>query len=422
MALLAVLLPGCAFLSPAITPGTLELRIEPAPGASLPTDPGAEVGRDVGTADPVGTGSASRDARIAPGGAGSAPRDGSADGTPPSSGSSAGASADGASGGASVDPSVEDAAAIRATILPPSRPLRLPELLDFADRLSPRLQAMRERVARAEGDRMIAIAGLLPEAGVGYRDIGGTQNFVLPTLATVVGNFAYGGDADRWRMAELAVQWVVWDFGRSPARYGQAANSLDVANLQFDRARQTLRLDVTAAYFALLRAAPMRRIADEAVRLVESALYDARNFLSQGTAVKEDVQRAEVQLARMRLEQVKARTEEGVARAALNRTVGFLVAAPTAVVDDDSEPGFTRSLASCLEEAAARRDELRVALRTIDSARLGLGAAQADFLPRVVVGGTGIHVERPGPEIEQNVFAGGLGLELALFKGGRRLG
>jgi outer membrane protein TolC len=124
----------------------------------------------------------------------------------------------------------------------------------------------------------------------------------------------------------------------------------------------------------------------------------------------------------MRLDLVRARTEEGIATAGLNRTVGFHVSSPTAVADVVAEPPFSRALGDCLRLAVDHRDELRVALRAIDSARLGVGVAQADFLPRVVVGGAGIHVDRPGPKIEENVFTGGFGIELALFRGGSRLG
>ena len=370
---------GCAFFSQGVTPGTLEARIAP------PASPAAG---DVAPRSATGESGAPSGDRSAP----------------------------------LTIPSPTGVASKRPPMTPPARPLSLDEVIAFADKLSPRLSAMREQVARAEGARTVAFAGFLPEVDARYRYIRGTESFGLPTLPTAVGNVSYGGEADRFRQAELAVQWVVFDFGRTPGRFGQSQASLDIASLEYERARQTVRFDVTAAYFALLRAQAFRHIADQAVRTAESSLRDAENFLGQGTALREDVQRAEVQLAQMRLDLVRARTEEGIATAGLNRTVGFHVSSPTAVADVVAEPPFSRALGDCLRLAVDHRDELRVALRAIDSARLGVGVAQADFLPRVVVGGAGIHVDRPGPKIEENVFTGGFGIELALFKGGSRLG
>lgn len=359
---------GCAFVSTAVSPGILQARIAPPPVAAT---------------------------------------------TPPES--TAPTPADSAAPAASVEPA-------RPPTRPPARALGLGEVLDFAEKLSPRLRAMRAQASRAEGARAVAFSAFLPEVDVRYRHIQGTEDFALPTLPSLVGNVAYGGESDRFRQAELAVQWVVWDFGRTPARFGRSAAALDIATLELDRARQTVRFDATAAYFALLRAQAFRRIAEQAVRTAASALRDAENFLEQGTALREQVQRAEVQLAQMQLDLVRARTEEGIATAGLNRTVGFLVTSPTEIADVTAEPTFTRALADSLQLAIEHRDELSIALRAVESARLGVGIAQADFLPRVVVGGTGIHVDRSGPEIEENVFTGGVGLELALFQGGRRLG
>ena len=64
-------------------------------------------------------------------------------------------------------------------------------MLGFADKLSPRLRAVREQVARAEGARTAAFAAFLPEVEARYRHIQGTESFALPTLPTLVGNVAY---------------------------------------------------------------------------------------------------------------------------------------------------------------------------------------------------------------------------------------
>jgi len=118
-------------------------------------------------------------------------------------------------------------------------------------------------------------------------------------------------------------------------------------------------------------------VAAEAVRRAEAVLRDARNFLKRGTGIRNDVLRTDVLLAEMRLNQVKAGTAEGIAGAALNLAIGINVSSPTQVVDCTLEPRFNLGLADALQLAVDHREEFDVVLRSIRSARLGTGIAEA---------------------------------------------
>jgi outer membrane protein TolC len=323
------------------------------------------------------------------------------------------------------DPTPEGEAVLPADEAEPDGPLTLDQAVALAYRYSPQLEVMRQRVAQAEGGRQVAFADFLPRAATSYRHIAGEGNvaqFALPTIPTAVGNVAFGGESDEFRLAELHLQWTVWDFGRTPGRYGQAVAAVDIARLQYLRAQQTVAFNVAASYFAVLQAQAARRVAEEAVRRAESYLRDARNYLKRGTAIRNDVLRAEVLLAEMRLNLVKARTADAAAVAGLNQVIGINVSCPTRVVELDREPDFELSLAQSLQLAVDNRREFAVVLRATDSARLGKGIAQADFLPRVYVGGVGAHEEGRGLRKEVNQISGGVHIELGLFEGGRRLG
>jgi outer membrane protein TolC len=293
----------------------------------------------------------------------------------------------------------------------------------LALRSNPNLEAMEERIAQAEGGKQISFADFLPQARLYYRHIEGTPSehpFALPTIPTAIGNVAFG-QSDRFDATELNVQWTLWDFGRTAGKFGQSVAALDVARLQYRRALQTVAFNVTAAYLMLLQTRAVTRVAEEAVRRAESDLRDARNFLRRGTAIRNDVLRAETFLAEMRLTLVRARTAERVAVAALNQAIGINVSSPTRVVDRTEAPDFRLALADCLQQAVDRRQEFAVVLRTVRSARLGEGVAQADFLPKIYVGGAAVHQETTGQR-DANLTTAGLNIEMGLFEGGRRLG
>ncbi len=305
----------------------------------------------------------------------------------------------------------------------PGDPLTLEQAITLALHSNPNLEALQERIAQAEGGKEVSFADFLPQSRIFYRNIEGTPSehpFALPSIPTNIGNVAFEM-SNHFDATELNVQWTLWDFGRTAGKFGQSVAALDIARLQYLRGRQTVAFNVTAAYLVVLSSHAALRVAEEAVRRAESDLRDARNYLKHGTGIRNEVLRADTFLAESRLALVRARTADRVAVAGLNQAIGINVSTPTRVVDRPAAPPFGLSLADCLQQAVDRREEFAVVLRTIRSARLGTGIAQAEFLPKIYVGGSVIHQAIPGLR-DANLTEGGLNIDLGLFEGGRRLG
>lgn len=307
---------------------------------------------------------------------------------------------------------------------PSSRtPLTLEEAIDIALRANPRIEMLRERIAQAEGGRLVAFSEFMPHARALYRPIAGSSNtlFGVPTIPTYAGNVSFGGTAERFSLAELHLEWILWDFGRSTGRFGQAVNQVDIARQQYERSRQTAAYNVTTAYFDVLRARALHRVADEAVRRAETVLRDARNFLKRGVAVRNDVLRAEVLLAESRVQLVKARTAEGIAVAGLNREMGINVSSDTRVVDRLADPSLATDVPGALLLAAENRPEFRVVLDAIRVAGLGAEVAHSDFYPKITVGGVAAQLDSNIAK-DVTLAAAGVTFELSLFEGGKRVG
>ncbi|MGE3806233.1 MAG: TolC family protein [Gemmataceae bacterium] len=303
-------------------------------------------------------------------------------------------------------------------------PFTLDQALVMADQFNPRLQAVQARIEQARAGRTIAFADFLPQATAFHRQVAGTprdEPYTLPTIPTAIGNVTFGGAADQFRMTELNLQWTLWDFGRRYGRYGRAKLGVEVAELQYARARQAVAYDVAAAYFGVLDARTRVRIGLESVRRAEYFLRDARNFKKRGVAIRNDVLRAQVLLADARLELVRARTAVGVGIARLSQVLG----APVPELPDEALPVETPlalSLPECLERAVAERDEFQVVLRAIESAQLEQGIAKADTLPRIFVGATAANLVRPDLDRHADLLAGGINIEWKFFDGGKHLG
>ncbi|HEY2881892.1 MAG TPA: TolC family protein [Pirellulales bacterium] len=307
----------------------------------------------------------------------------------------------------------------------PVEKLTLAAAIDLAYRMNPAIQSARNRLEIARAGNDIAYADFLPELGIGYRHVvGATQpsGFVLPTIAAAVGNVAFGGSAEEFDVAELRAQWTLWDFGRRSAKYGQALITQEIAGLQYVRRQQTVAFDVASAYFEALGANASADIAQESVRRAQSALGDAKNFLHRGNAIRNDVLRADVFLKEMQLDLVRAQTSQGIAIAKLNRAIGINPTCTSQIVDVTDPPPFDLPLCDCLQMAVENRREFGVVEHGIAKAKLGASAAGAEFMPKVVVGGLGALQQEHDPTRYAEHGSAGIGIELGLFQGGRRIG
>jgi outer membrane protein TolC len=256
--------------------------------------------------------------------------------------------------------------------------------------------------------------------GAGIPIGAGTPNF---NFVPFTGSVPVGLDLNTgYELAELKVAWLITDFGKRLGRYRQAELGVDIAQLQADRAFQTVANEVAVAYYQVLRARALQRIAQEAVRRAEDDLEVAKKLAKGGVIEREKVLRAEVQVATTRRALDQTEAAVGVAIAALNLAIGFNVSCPTEVVESPDIPPFSQSLCDCLQEAVSRRREFQVARRAVQVAEEGGRVARADFAPRIVAEGSVLDFQQSAPRGHADLALGFIKLEWALFEGGKRVG
>ena len=198
----------------------------------------------------------------------------------------------------------------------------LGDAIAFALRNNPRLRSARAAIRTsawpgASGLRSLltanrslrAVRRRLPQPGSGHARY---EGFLL---ATTPGTRSYA-------QTELALEWILYDFGRTGGRYRQAIARERIAELQRVRADQTVAFDVATAYLDVLLARASRRVQEDAIRRAEAILADTRTRLKGGVVEREDVLRADVQLSESREALVLAREGEFDAVARLNNAMG----------------------------------------------------------------------------------------------------
>jgi outer membrane protein len=297
----------------------------------------------------------------------------------------------------------------------------LPEAIAFALQNNPRLRSARAAVERARGQEQTAFAPFLPQIYFLGQD-GVTSATLAPGVPGATGFILAGMYGTRsYEESEVALQWTLYDFGRTGGRYRQAVAREYIAELQIARACQTVEIDVTAAYLDVLLARASRRIQEDAVRRAQAILDDTVARRAGGVALKEEVLRADVQLSESREALVVAREGEFNAVARLNNAMGRNAGLPLEVVDLEVEPPPPGTLPELLEQAAAQRPEVAVAQQAVAGAQAGQQTARAEFLPRIFVRASA------GRTDGENVITGwqegaGLHVEAPLYDGGGHRG
>jgi outer membrane protein TolC len=314
----------------------------------------------------------------------------------------------------------------------PDQALTLPDAIALAFRLQPRLKASLESIRQAEGREEIAFAAFLPALTTGYSVGGfdlnaGGASLPIPGLPNSfnfipgLGAIPFGLNVKTgYELAELKLQWLICDFGRRLGRYNQAGLAIDIAQLQTQRAYQTVANEVATAYYQVLRTRSLRRIAAESVRRAEDDLDVARKLAKGGVVEREKVLRAEVALAQAQRALDVAEEAETVAVAALNLAIGLNASSVTGVADTADIPHVTLGLADCLKAAVGRR-EFQVARKSVQVAQVGARVAGADFAPRIVADGSLFDFQQASPRGHADLALGFIKLEWGVFEGGRRV-
>jgi outer membrane protein TolC len=314
----------------------------------------------------------------------------------------------------------------------PVHALTIADAIETAFREQPRLRVYLEGVEQARRGEEIAFAPFLPVAAAGFSvggfdlNAGGNSVPLAPppgfNFLPGLGSIPIGLNIDTgYELADLKLQWLICDFGRRMGKYNQAGLALSIAQLQCERAYQTVANDVGVAYYTVLRTRALHRIATDAVRRAEDDLDVARKLEKGGALEKEKRLRVEVQLAESQRLLDAAEGAEAVAVAALNLAIGLNVNAATAVAETADVPPFTRSLAECLQMAVGQRREFQVARDTIQVADEGRRVAKAGFAPRIVAEGYANDFQQSSPRGHADLAVGTIKLEWALFEGGKRV-
>src|SRR5208282_3874998 len=133
---------------------------------------------------------------------------------------------------------------LRSSGEPESAILALADAIAFALRNNPRLRSARAAIERARGQEQVAFAPFLPQVDL-LGQYGGTSSNLGPGSPGYTGFLrAINDQPHSYQETEVALQWTLYDFGRTGGHYRQAVARERITEFQLARASQTVEFDV----------------------------------------------------------------------------------------------------------------------------------------------------------------------------------
>ncbi|MGQ0720195.1 MAG: TolC family protein [Candidatus Eiseniibacteriota bacterium] len=274
----------------------------------------------------------------------------------------------------------------------PTAALSLADAVALAVAYSPELRAYASEIRAADARALQAGARPNPELSLSVENISGT----LPGSAAAEVTLSLG------QLLELG--------GDRGARVGAAAAERSVAERDLEARRAAVLAEVVVRYLTALAADELAALAAEARETAEEIAESVGNRVRAGASSRAELTRAEVEVARARLEKSLAEQDQAMSRALLASCWGESSARFPALSGALDRSMAVPELESLLERAEASPEVTRWDLEVL-AGRQRLGVARAARVPDLEIGG-GV---RRLAESDDYTLVAGLTAPLPLF-------
>lgn len=183
-------------------------------------------------------------------------------------------------------------------------------------------------------------------------------------------------------------------------------------------ARNTLRLDVRAAYFDVLRAQALVGVAQQTVQSAQAAVTTEQQREAAGVSAHVDVLRLQTQLSQAQSSLISAETGLALAKENLNNTIGRPIETPFSPAEADTLPNVTLDGDSLTRIAIERRPEIQAIRYQREALAWVRRAQEGGLLPSLNLSANYNRNIDPGPNARDYTAFATLGVSWPIFDSG----
>ncbi len=162
-----------------------------------------------------------------------------------------------------------------------------------------------------------------------------------------------------------------------------ASLGVDTAKIQKETVIQDLVLNVKGAYFGILQAQKLEKVARQAVEQLKAHLRVSQAFYDEGIIAKNELLQTEVQMAQARQDLIRATNRVEIARSLLNKLLRRGLNEKVRIKDILEYHPVELTLDQCMKKAELNRPEIKEVSLNVTSAEKGVELSKSSYYPSV---------------------------------------
>lgn len=265
--------------------------------------------------------------------------------------------------------------------------LTLEKSIEIALEKNQAVLSAKEEVEAAKGKVTEARAGMLPQLSVQWLYLPDRLEKVRTTeLPKEWGGGSVEMDFTKDHQISLNLTQPLFISGRIWRSYEQANLGLEIAKEKYRQTQQEVTYNVKKSFYGYLLAKESVKVAQEAISLAQKHLETAKHRYEEGKASKFDLLRAEVELANLKPQLIRAQNGLEMAELGLKNVLGLDLSVSVELKGEFIYQPYEIDLKECIIAALEDRPELRQLKHQEELAEATVKLAKASNNPSITFG------------------------------------
>jgi outer membrane protein len=287
--------------------------------------------------------------------------------------------------------------------------LTLQQCLSKASTANRQLKVAAHDVKIAEQNITIGRSGYLPRV-----DLNGGYTAQQNPQAVLIQSFAVPTQDSNFAFASASLHQTIYDFGRTPARYGQSKALSEATSYNYTATEKDIFLQVVEAYYGVLESGKLLQSAEEEVAQMTDHVKVSQNLFDQGVVTRNDLLQAEVQLANSIQRRLAAFNRVENSWILLDYLIGLDPSYRAELQDGQNLEQVPPSVN--IETVMTNRPEWKSLKKSIQAGELAVKESRSEYFPEIYAK-LGIDYVENNKVVEQAILYATVGLQINLFDG-----
>ncbi len=267
--------------------------------------------------------------------------------------------------------------------------LTLNDSVKLALERNPNILAMKKRIESAKSQEQGALSNFLPKLDLSAMRTVEEKLFTIeipsfiPGQPPTVAKFDFTKDYQY----TLRMTQTLFTGGKLISSYNQAKLNLNLTEEMDNQTRQDLAFEVKRAYYGVLLSREVLKVCEDALSLAEKNLERTKKLVEAGVASRLDLLRAEVQVANLKPQVIRAKNSFALAEESLKTLLGLNADDEIVLKESFGYKPVEFEAEKMLSLALERRPEINQLRIQRKMSMEMLKLAWASYIPNVAIAG-----------------------------------